>query len=105
MVAVLLAFAAVALIVAALVIANTFQVLVAQRTRTLALLRCVGADRRQVHTSVLTEAAILGLLSSLVGVGLGTGLMALGLRVLAQSTSDLPLSTDQIGRASCRERV
>ena len=96
MVAVLLAFAAVALIVAALVIANTFQVLVAQRTRTLALLRCVGADRRQVHTSVLTEAAILGLLSSLVGVGLGTGLLALGLRVLAQSTSDLPLSTNLV---------
>ncbi|WP_022919313.1 ABC transporter permease [Ruania albidiflava] len=96
MVALLLAFAAVALIVAALVIANTFQVLVAQRTRTLALLRCVGADRRQVHTSVLTEAAILGLVSSLVGVGLGTGLMALGLRVLAQSTSDLPLSTDLV---------
>lgn len=58
--AVVLAFAAVALVVAALVVANTFQVLVAQRTRTLALLRCVGADKRQVRRSVLVEATLLG---------------------------------------------
>ena len=96
MLALLLAFAAVALIVAALVIANTFQVLVAQRTRTLALLRCVGADRRQIHTSVLTEAAILGVLSSLAGVGVGIALMAVGLRVLAGSDAQIPLSTDLV---------
>ncbi|WP_168211840.1 ABC transporter permease [Ruania zhangjianzhongii] len=96
MLALLLAFAAVALIVAALVIANTFQVLVAQRTRTLALLRCVGADRRQIHTSVLAEAAILGAVSSLAGVGVGVGLMAVGLRVLAGSDAQIPLSTDLV---------
>lgn len=96
MLALLLAFAAVALIVAALVIANTFQVLVAQRTRTLALLRCVGADRRQIHASVLTEAAILGVLSSLAGVGFGIALMAVGLRVLAGSDAQIPLSTDLV---------
>lgn len=96
MLALLLAFAAVALIVAALVIANTFQVLVAQRTRTLALLRCVGADRRQIHASVLTEAVILGVLSSLAGVGFGVALMAVGLRVLAGSDAQLPLSTDLV---------
>ena len=96
MLALLLAFAAVALIVAALVIANTFQVLVAQRTRTLALLRCVGADRRQIHTSVLVEATILGVLSSLAGVGVGIGLMSVGLRVLAGTDAQLPLSTDLV---------
>lgn len=94
MVAVLLAFAAVALIVAALVIANTFQVLVAQRTRTLALLRCVGADRRQVHASVLTEAAILGVLSSLAGVGAGITLIAVGLQVLAGANTEIPIATE-----------
>ncbi|WP_245806848.1 ABC transporter permease [Krasilnikoviella flava] len=69
-----LVFAAVALLVAALVIANTFQVLVAQRTRTLALLRCVGADKGQLRRSVLFEAAVLGLVSSVVGLAAGVGL-------------------------------
>ncbi|MGF0117799.1 FtsX-like permease family protein [Promicromonospora sp. Marseille-Q5078] len=77
-----LVFAAVALLVAALVIANTFQVLVAQRTRTLALLRCVGADKGQLRRSVLFEAAVLGLLSSavglLAGIGLGQAALAVG---------------------------
>ncbi|CAM3868870.1 ABC transporter permease [Isoptericola cucumis] len=74
-----LVFAAIALLVAALVIANTFQVLVAQRTRTLALLRCVGADKSQLRRSVLFEATLLGLASSVVGLlaGLGLGQAAL----------------------------
>jgi putative ABC transport system permease protein len=88
--AVVLAFAAVALLVAALVIANTFQVLVAQRTRTLALLRCVGADRRQLQRSVLTEATLLGLGASLAGLVLGTALVLAALTVLARVT-DTPL--------------
>ncbi|HWJ84729.1 MAG TPA: FtsX-like permease family protein [Cellulomonas sp.] len=69
-----LGFAAVALIVAGLVIANTFQVLVAQRTRTLALLRCVGARRSQLRASVLVEAALLGVGASAVGVLAGASL-------------------------------
>lgn len=73
----LLAFGALALVVAALVIANTFQVLVAQRRRTLALLRTIGATQRQLYGSVLQEALMLGLVSSLLGVGVGIGLMAL----------------------------
>ncbi|MFV2144663.1 ABC transporter permease [Isoptericola sp. G70] len=64
-------FASIALVVAGLVIANTFQVLVAQRARTLALLRCVGADKGQVGRGVLTEAAILGAIASVAGVLLG----------------------------------
>ncbi|QAY68938.1 ABC transporter permease [Xylanimonas protaetiae] len=66
-----LVFAAIALLVAGLVIANTFQVLVAQRTRTLALLRCVGADKRTLRGSVLLEGLLLGLIASTAGVALG----------------------------------
>lgn len=73
----LLAFGVLALVVAALVIANTFQVLVAQRRRTLALLRTIGATKRQLYVSVLEEAGILGLVSSALGVAAGVGLMAL----------------------------
>jgi len=69
-----LGFAAVALLVAGLVISNTFQVLVAQRTRTLALLRCVGARRAQLRGSVLLEAGILGLGASVTGIAAGAAL-------------------------------
>lgn len=72
--AALLAFAAIALVVAAIVIANTFSILLAQRTREMALLRCVGATRRQVFRSVLAESAVLGLLGSVAGVVVGFGL-------------------------------
>ncbi|MFJ4232872.1 ABC transporter permease [Cellulosimicrobium cellulans] len=78
---VILGFAAVALLVAALVIANTFQVLVAQRTRTLALLRAVGANRSQLARSVLSEATILGVLSSVGGILLGCLLTQVALLV------------------------
>lgn len=67
-----LTFAGVALVVAAIVIANTFQVLVAQRAQMLALLRCVGATRSQVRRSVLIEAGAVGLVASAAGLGLGT---------------------------------
>jgi putative ABC transport system permease protein len=85
---VVLSFAAVAMIVAGLVIANTFQVLVAQRTRMLALLRCVGAVRSQVRRSVLLEASLLGLAASVVGLVLGTGLVEVALLVMQRA--DLP---------------
>ena len=62
-------------------ILNTFSITVGQRTRELALLRIVGASRRQVFRSVLGEAAIVGLVSSLIGLGLGV-LAALGLEKL-----------------------
>ncbi|WP_163542668.1 ABC transporter permease [Occultella kanbiaonis] len=86
-----LGFAAVALAVAALVIANTFQVLVAQRTRSLALLRCVGATKEQVRSTVLIEALVVGLVSSIAGLVLGTVLMAVGLAVVAELNLNVPL--------------
>ncbi|MBD5786418.1 ABC transporter permease [Cellulosimicrobium terreum] len=90
---VILAFAAIALVVAALVIANTFQVLVAQRTRTLALLRAVGAKRGQLARSVLVEASILGVLASLAGIILGTALVQLALLVASNADLGIPIPT------------
>jgi putative ABC transport system permease protein len=69
----LLVFAGVALFVGSFIIVNTFSMLVAQRTRELALLRAVGASRRQVLQMVLGEAAVVGLVGS--GLGLGLGLL------------------------------
>ena len=77
----LLVFAFIALFVGGFTILNTFSIIVGQRTRELALLRIVGASRRQVFRSVLREAAIVGLVSSLIGLGLGV-LAALGLEAL-----------------------
>ncbi|UZN01955.1 ABC transporter permease [Cellulomonas sp. S1-8] len=88
-----LGFAAVALLVAALVIANTFQVIVAQRTRMLALLRCVGARRSQLRSSVLLEAGILGLAAGLAGVVVGLALVQVALSVLARTQDGVPLPT------------
>jgi putative ABC transport system permease protein len=86
----LLAFAGVALFVGAFLIFNTFSIIVAQRTRELALLRCLGASRRQVLGSVLLESGLVGLVASAVGLGLGV-LIALGLRgVLGAVGIDLP---------------
>ena len=77
----LLVFAAVSLFVGAFIIANTFSMLVAQRTRELALLRAVGASRRQVVRVVIGEAVVVGVvggvLGLLAGIGLAAGLQAL----------------------------
>ena len=86
----LLAFALIALFVAIFLIFNTFSMLVAQRTRELALLRAVGASRPQVRRSVLIEAALLGLLAAVVGV-LGGIAVSQGLRLLLKVFgADLP---------------
>lgn len=86
--AVILAFGGLAMFVAAIVITNTFQVLIAQRTHTLALLRAVGATRAQIRRSVFTEAVLLGTLAGLSGLLLGIGLAQAALWVLHRQ--DLP---------------
>lgn len=73
----MLVFGVLAMFVAALVIANTFQVLVAQRRRTLALLRTIGATKGQLYRSVILEALLLGVIASLIAVGLSIGIMQL----------------------------
>ncbi|WP_436699077.1 ABC transporter permease [Nocardioides sp. BYT-33-1] len=72
---VVLLFGAIALVVAVLVINNTFTILFAQRSGDFALLRCVGATRRQVLRSVRLESVALGVLAAGIGVlgGLGAG--------------------------------
>ena len=78
---ILLVFAAVSVFVGSFVIWNTFNVLVAQRRREVALLRSVGATRRQVLGGIVVEAAAIGLVSATIGllggVGLATGIRAL----------------------------
>ncbi|MFC8915111.1 ABC transporter permease [Streptomyces sp. NPDC057116] len=75
----LLGFAGIALFVGVFLISNTFTMLVAQRTKELALMRAVGASRKQITRSVLAEAGVVGLVASVVGFALGIGLAA-GLR-------------------------
>ncbi|GAA3687049.1 putative ABC transport system permease protein [Lentzea atacamensis] len=74
---VLLGFAGIALFVGIFIILNTFSIIVAQRTRELALLRSMGASRRQVIGSVVLEAFVIGLIASIVGLGAGIGVGAL----------------------------
>jgi putative ABC transport system permease protein len=88
----LLAFAFVALLVGGFLIFNTFTIIVAQRTRELALLRCLGASRRQVMTSVLLESLIVAVVASLVGLGLGV-LIANGLKALLTGILNFDLPT------------
>ena len=86
----LLVFGGIALFVGAFVIYNTFTITVAQRTRELALLRTLGATRRQVLRSVVFEAALVGLVASLLGL-LGGLALAPALRGLFQIIgADLP---------------
>ncbi|GAB2744209.1 ABC transporter permease [Nocardioides pakistanensis] len=77
----LLVFAGIALVVGSFLIVNTFSILVAQRSRELALLRALGASRRQVTRSVLLEAGVLGLVGATAGLALGV-LLAVGIRAL-----------------------
>ncbi|MEU6773368.1 FtsX-like permease family protein [Streptomyces sp. NPDC046759] len=90
----LLVFAGIALFVGTFIIANTFTMLVAQRTRELALLRAVGASRRQVTRSVLIEAfavgAVAGVAGLAAGIGIGAGLRSL-LGSFGASVPDGPL--------------
>ena len=74
---IMLGFAAVALFVATFLISNTFTMLVSRRTRELALMRAVGASRRQVRRILLTESVLVGLIASVAGVMAGAGVASL----------------------------
>jgi len=92
----LLIFAFIALFVGAFIIFNTFSIIVAQRTRELALLRTLGASRRQVLTSVVVEALVVGIVASGVGIVAGIGI-ALGLQgLLSAFNIDLPSTSTQL---------
>lgn len=77
----LLSFAGVSIFVGAFIIQNTFRIVVAQRTRELALLRAIGATGRQIRTMVITEALFIGFVGSIAGIIFGF-VMALLIRGL-----------------------
>ncbi|HEY0890661.1 MAG TPA: FtsX-like permease family protein [Nocardioides sp.] len=90
----LLVFAIIAVVIGGFIIVNTFTILVAQRTRELALLRALGASRRQVTRSVLVEAAVMAVVAATVGIGLGW-LLARGLAALFRSVG-LDIASSQL---------
>ncbi|MFF2109590.1 ABC transporter permease [Rhodococcus koreensis] len=93
----LLAFGAIALLVGTFIIYNTFSMIVAQRLRELALLRAIGASRKQVGRSVVFEALVVGVIGSAIGIAAGVGL-AYGLRALLNAFDvGLPEGPLQVG--------
>ncbi|MFG1817961.1 ABC transporter permease [Kribbella sp. NPDC049174] len=94
---VLMLFAGLALFVGAFLIVNTFSMLVAQRSRELAMLRAIGASRGQVTGTVLVEALVIGAVGSTLGLLLGIGVAA-GIRFLYQWVDlAIPNASLQIG--------
>lgn len=89
----LLAFAAIAVLVGSFIILNTFSMLMTQRVRMLALLRAVGARRAQVTRAVLGEAACVGFVGALLGLGAGVGLSYLLRVAFSRMGTPLPLTT------------
>jgi putative ABC transport system permease protein len=92
----LLAFAGISVFVGSFVIFNTFTMLVAQRTRELALLRAVGASRRQVTRAVLGEAIGIGLLGSTLGLVVGVGVSFVLRLIFERLGTHLPVRTPVI---------
>ncbi|WP_454050446.1 ABC transporter permease [Cellulomonas sp. Marseille-Q8402] len=97
----LLVFAAIALFVGAFIISNTFAMSVRQRMRELALLRAVGASPAQVFSSILVQAAVVGLVGSALGLAGGLGLVT-GLKAVFESmgmdlAGDIPVDATTIG--------
>ena len=85
----LLVFAGVALLVGGFLIFNTFTVTVAQRTKEFALLRVLGASRRQVLRSVLIETFVVGLIASIIGVLVGLGVAPVLAAIMKAAGIDL----------------
>jgi len=88
----LLAFGGIALFVGSFVIANSLSIAIAQRTRELATMRTLGASRRQVLTSIVVEALVMGVLASVTGLFLGLGLAKLLFRLFDAVGFTLPNS-------------
>ncbi|MEH0147410.1 FtsX-like permease family protein [Corynebacterium sp. Q4381] len=97
----LIAFGLVGLLVGTFLIANTFSMIVAQRTKEFALLRALGASKRQVTRSVIAEAFVVGLIGSALGVLAGVGMVAaikwgMGQNGMALPAGGLGLSLDAV---------
>ncbi len=92
-----LVFALIALVVGSFIISNTFSIIVAQRTREMALLRAVGARRAQILRSVLLEASIIGTVAAAAGVLVGMGLAQVLKIALEAVGVDLPTTALVVG--------
>src|SRR3954471_4058335 len=89
----LLIFGVVALLVGSFIIFNTFSIIIAQRSRELALLRAIGAGRRQVLGSVLFEAVLVGITASIVGFVAGIFLAGALKALIGALGFDIPASS------------
>jgi putative ABC transport system permease protein len=88
----LLSFGGIAVLVGAFIIFNAFSMTVAQRRREFAMLRALGASRRQVMLSITGEAFVMGLFASIVGLFAGLGVAA-GVNQLFKAVgADIPRS-------------
>ncbi|WP_322937457.1 ABC transporter permease [Nocardioides bizhenqiangii] len=89
-------FAGIALFVGGFIIWNTFTMIVTQRSREIALMRAIGATKRQIKRSLLFEAILIGAGASAIGVALGLG-VAKGLKVLMDVAGfSLPTTSLQV---------
>ena len=82
----LFAFVLLSAVVCVLVTSNTFTVVLAQRTRELALLRTIGASSKQIKSMMRTEGLLVGLIGGVVGVALGIAMIAGGGSIMAWVT-------------------
>jgi putative ABC transport system permease protein len=86
----LLAFGIVAALLGAFAVFNALSIAISQRSREFALLRALGSTRRQLLVAVVAEAAVLGLIGSVIGLGVGFGIAAAIRAVFSAAGQDLP---------------
>jgi putative ABC transport system permease protein len=86
----LMAFAFVALFVGTFIIYNTFSILVAQRSKDMAMLRAIGAGRRQLLRSMLFESVVVGVIAGAIGLVAGVGMSYLLKGLLASVGLEIP---------------
>ncbi|HKS17162.1 MAG TPA: FtsX-like permease family protein, partial [Planctomycetota bacterium] len=84
----------VALVVGLFIVYNSVSISVVERLRDIAILRAIGARRRQVLGLVLIEWTALGALGSAAGLAAGYGLASLLVSLSARSANALMLSID-----------
>jgi len=101
----ILVFALIALAVACVVIYNTFTILIAQRLRELALMRCVGASKRQVFAGMLAESLLTGVIASVAGIALGVGLGWAMQRLFAAFGLPVPIGSVVLTPATALESL
>ena len=87
---ILLVFAFIAVFVSAFIINNTFQIVVTQRVREIGLWRAIGVTPKQVSRSIVVESAIVGLLSTAIGIGVGMAVSVVMRAIIRASGFGLP---------------